>query len=146
MADPLSITASVLAVLTATIQSAQFVVTTIDAIKSVPDTVRDVRNELAALDEVLRHLQQLPVSAAQNTTQGLLASLSIMRSLENCEGACKRFGEWLNHEMRHSTEDKTSKIDRSRVALLGLKTINAFRGHLDSCKLTLLLALATVTM
>ncbi|KAF1828070.1 hypothetical protein BDW02DRAFT_635403 [Decorospora gaudefroyi] len=146
MVDPLGITASVLAVVTATIQSAQFVVTTIDNIKSVPDTVQDVRNELAALDDVLHHLHKLPVLVTQTTTQGLLASPSITRSLKNCEGACKGFGEWLSHTMRHSTEDKTSKIDRSRVALFGLRKIDAFRGHLDSCKVTLQLALTTVTM
>lgn len=146
MADPLSITASVLAVVTATIQSAQFVVTTIDNIKSVPDTVKDIRNELTALNLILQHLQQRMVLAAQNTTESLLAGPIITRSLENCEGACKRFSEWLNRSMRHSTEDKLSKVDRSKIAIFGQKRIDAFRGQLDNYKATLQLALTTVVI
>ncbi|KAH7556747.1 hypothetical protein BM1_06181 [Bipolaris maydis] len=146
MADPLSMTASVLAVVTATIQSVQFVVTTIDNIESVPETVKEIRNELTALKLILQHLQQRPVSAAQNTAQGLLASPIITRSLENCEGACKRFGEWLNRTMRHSTEDKISKVDRSKIAIFGRRKIDAFRGQLDNYKATLQLALTTVVM
>lgn len=54
--DPLSITASVVSITTAALQSAQFLVKTIDNVKDAPGTIKDISADLRAIESVLQDL------------------------------------------------------------------------------------------
>ena len=59
MADPLSVTASVVGITTAALQSVQCLARTIGDIKDVPDTIKSIRADLQAVEPILRNLNEV---------------------------------------------------------------------------------------
>ncbi len=70
MADPLSITASVVGITTAALQTIQFLSQTIDNVKDVPSTIKSIRADLQAVEPALRNLQ----TALQANDQQIILS------------------------------------------------------------------------
>ena len=142
MADGLSIVGSVVGIATAVVQSIQFLIATIDNIKDAPDTIRNIKLDLQAVEPVLRNLS----TAAQSDGTQITLSAEVRSATENCSRACTAFQSLLDHWMRHSTEGKTFWMDRWRVGLFGQEKIKTFKGQLNDCKSTLTVALSTSTM
>ncbi|RYN76416.1 hypothetical protein AA0119_g13577 [Alternaria tenuissima] len=140
--DPLSITASVVGITTAALQSVQFLAKTIDNVKDAPDTVRSVGTDLQAVEPVLQNLDK----ALQDGTSQIVLSNEIKYAVDNCDRACRSFQSQVEHWMKHSTEDKMFWMDRWKVGLFGLERIKTFRGQLSDCKGTLSMALSTATI
>ena len=69
MADPLSVTASVVGITTAALQSVQFLAKTIDTIKDVPDTIKSIRADPSGSRACSSSLEQ-------SATRGCLANRS----------------------------------------------------------------------
>jgi hypothetical protein len=142
MADLLSVTASVVGITTAALQSVQFLAKTISDIKDVPDTIKSIRADLQAVEPILRNLSK----ALQGDDSQIAHSDQIKSAVENCDRACTTFKSLLDHWMRHSTKENTFWIDRWRVGLFGQERIRSFKGQLSDCKGTLSVALSTGTM
>lgn len=145
MTDPLSITASVVAITTAAIGSVKVLYTTIDDIKHVPTALGNIRSDLQAVEPVL---QELRTQLEREDSQVLLID-DIKGAVENCNSACSTFRKVLDHWMRHATKYKTSWAewtDRVRVGTFEQGTINVFKGRLNDCKSTLIVALNTSTV
>ena len=141
MADPLSITASVLGVTTAALQSVQYLVSKIDNVKSVPEAISNVKSDLQAVQPVLKQLEQSEQSGGHKT----LLIDEIKPAVQNCGRACDAFQKQLDHWMRHSSADKTFWADRFRVALFGQERTQALRAQLNDCKLTITVAMSSAT-
>tara|TARA_R110002003_G_scaffold1184_5_gene22604 strand:- start:11063 stop:11626 length:564 start_codon:yes stop_codon:yes gene_type:complete len=140
--DPLTITASVVGITTAALQSVQFLVQTIDKIKEAPDTIKGVSTDLRVIQPVLQSL----IRIVQDSPSEIVLSEQIKHAVENCERACGTFHSQVKHWREHSTEDKMFWIDRWKVGLFGLERIKTFRGQLSDCKGTLSVALSTAIM
>jgi hypothetical protein len=140
--DPLSITAAVVGITTAALQSVQFLVQTIDNIKEAPDTIKGVNTDLRVVQPVLQSL----ISTVQHSSSEIVLSKQIEHAVANCERACRTFQLQVEHWMKHSTEDKMFWMDRWKVGLFGLERIKTFRAQLSDCKGTLSIALSTATM
>ncbi|KAI9807905.1 MAG: hypothetical protein M1825_005211 [Sarcosagium campestre] len=140
--DPLTITASVVNITTAALQTVQFLAETIDNIKGMPETIRGISADLRAVEPVLQNLN----SALQNDSSQIILSDQIKPAVENCNRACMAFRSQIDHWMRHSTEDKTFWMDRWKIGMFGQERINTFKGQLRDCKGTLSVALSTATM
>lgn len=141
MSDPLSITASVVGLTTAALQSVQFLVQTIDNVKGAPEILKGVTTDLRVIQPVLQNL----IGSAQGAEQ-IVLSEQIKHAVENCERACGTFRSQVEHWMEHSTQDKMFWVDRWKVGLFGLERIKTFRGQLNDCKGTLSVALSTATV
>ncbi|KAH8889899.1 hypothetical protein GQ53DRAFT_842471 [Thozetella sp. PMI_491] len=139
MADGLSIVASVAGTATATLQSIRFLSKSITNIKDAPDTIRNIRNDLQAIEHVLCSLTVAPQSDISQ-----LDSEEIRFAIQNCGRACKEFGTLLQRWV-HSEDEKIFWQDRWRVGLFGLERIKALNGQLSNCKGTLTVALTTAT-
>ena len=140
--DPLSITASIVSITTAAIQSVQFLTKTIDNIKEAPNTVKDINTDLRAVQPVLKNLDKV----LQDGSEQIVLSDQIGYAVENCDRACRAFQSQVERWMKHSKEDKLFWMDRWKVGLFGLQRIKTFRGQLSDCKGTLSVALSTATM
>jgi hypothetical protein len=81
--DPLSITASVVGITTAALQSAQFLVKTIDNIKDAPGTIKDLSADLRVVESVLRELN----ANVQDDSLQIIRSSQIGPAVENCDRA-----------------------------------------------------------
>ena len=142
MADGLSVAASVVGIATAAIQTVQFLSTTIDNIKDAPETIRNIKLDLQAVELALRNLDM----AYKGDESRTILSAEVKTAVDNCTRTCTAFQTLLSHWMRHSTEDKTFWMDRWRVGLVGQERIKTFTGQLNDCKSTLTVALSTTTM
>ena len=142
MSDLLGVTASVVAVTTASIASVKFLYTTIGDIKDAPTALGNIRSDLEAVEPLL---QQLRTETEKEDSQVLLTD-AIKGAVENCSSACSTFQEKLDHWTRHATKQKGFWTDwayRARVGVFEQGTIRVFKGRLNDCKSTLSVALNT---
>lgn len=84
MADPLSIAAGIIAVITATIQSSTALYHTIESFKNYPQRVRELLKQILSLTKILESLREL---SEQDESVG--APLEV--PLRECGAACARF-------------------------------------------------------
>jgi hypothetical protein len=140
--DPLSITASVVGITTAALQSAQFLVKTIDNVKDAPHTINEISTDLRVVESVLQDLN----TKAQDGSLQIIQSSQIGPAVENCDRACKAFQLQIERWMKHSKEDKIFWISRWKIGLFGPDRIKTFKGQLGDCKGTLNIALTTATL
>lgn len=140
--DPLSITASVVGITTAALQSAHFLAKTIDNIKGAPSAVKDISADLRAVEPVLQNLKD----ALQDGSSQITLGDQIRPAVENCDRACKAFQSQVEHWLKHSKEDKLFWISRWKIGLFGQERIKTFKGQLSDCKGTLSVSLSTATL
>lgn len=140
--DPLSITASIVGITTAALQSVQFLVHTIDGVKGAPDIIEGVSADLRAIQPVLQSL----LRNAQDSSSQIVPSEQIKHAVENCERTCRTFQAQVEQWMKNANEDGMFWVDRWKVGLSGLERVKTFRGQLSDCKCTLSVALSTATM
>ena len=88
MADPLSVAAGIIAVITATIQSSVALYDTIESFKTYPKRVHDLLNQILSLKKILSSLREL---SQQDEKVG--APLEI--PLKECEATCNQFRKIL---------------------------------------------------
>ncbi|KAF7535317.1 hypothetical protein G7Z17_g13225 [Cylindrodendrum hubeiense] len=129
MADPLSITASVVGIVGAAFQGVQLLSNTIDNIRNAPEAVQNIRDELQLVKPLLTQLD----SAINEQRSGLILGQEINLALENCHRVCTKFNESLNHWMRHSTDQKISMIDNVKIGFLRQDQIRTLKGQLNGC-------------
>ncbi|KAF2498658.1 hypothetical protein BU16DRAFT_615678 [Lophium mytilinum] len=140
--DPLSVTASVIAVTTTALQGTQFLAKTIDNIRGAAGTVRDISADLRAVESVLQDLNV----AIQGDSLQVIQSNQIGPAVENCDRACKAFQLQIESWMKHSKKDKIFWISRWKIGLFGPERIKTFKGQLSDCKSTLSVALSTAAL
>lgn len=101
MSDPLSITAGIIAIVTATIQSTSALYDTIESFKAYPKRVGELKNQLSALANVLRSLGDL--AQHDDTICALLEA-----PLKQCCMACEDFRTLLEDCRRNARDGKPS--------------------------------------
>jgi len=140
--DPLSITASVVGITTAALQSAQFLVKTINNVKDVPYTIKEISIDLRAVESVLQDLN----AKAQDGSLQIIQISQIGPAVESCDRACKAFQSQIERWIKNSKEDKIFWISRWKIGLFGPDRIKTFKVQLNDCKGTLNIALTTATL
>lgn len=134
--------ASLVGIAAAALQSVQFLCTTIDNVKSAPDTIRKIKVDLQSVEPVLHNLD----TACRSDGTQIVLRPEVKSAVENCGRACKEFGVLIGHWMRHSSEDKTFWVDRWRVGIFGQERIKTLKGQLNDCKSILSVSLSTASM
>ena len=140
MTDPLSISASVIAITSAAVGTVKFLHTTIGDIKGVPAALENLRSDLKAIEPVL---QRLYTGLESEDSQVFLID-DIKSAIEDCNSACSIFHKSLDHWMRHAIKYQAfwaDWTDRLRIGIFEQGTINVFKGRLNDCKSTLIVSL-----
>lgn len=140
-AGPLSIAAGVLAVVTAAIQSTEYLINTINGIKDAPEVISNINEDLNALHIALKQLS----GAIQNSQSKIVGSEGIRKALETCSRACDSFARLLSKWTEDTAGDKISLWTRIKVHF-GEDRIAGFREQLRDTKLTLIVSLGTATV
>lgn len=138
MSDPLSITAGVLALTLFAFNSSTGLYQLVDSFRSNQRTVRELREELEALNDVLRSLQETVAS-----TDIDLAALKL--PLFRCGKACKDFEAIIIGCTAHSTGTRTSFRDWAKIKYMG-DDIAGFKNMLAGYKSTISIALGNANM
>ena len=143
MAEPLSITASVIAVATLAYSSTQTLYQAIYAIHDAPEAFAHLMTDIETLHDTIHSLQQ---EIKKRDTDGTLSDAQnsnlreIKPTLEACRTACDAFKSKIDKIMRHSKDGQTSMRDRLKLQFQE-KEIRAFQARLASYKSTLAIAL-----
>ncbi|KAK3347292.1 hypothetical protein B0T25DRAFT_554102 [Lasiosphaeria hispida] len=135
MADPISLSSGVVALMTFTLQSSVVLYKAIDSYRSHPKNVRDLKDELEALAGVLQALSE----TAEKHKEIDLTALKL--PLLRCGKACHEFEEALAKCSSRSGGLKTSFRDWAKLKYMG-DGIDEFRRMLAGYKATIVIALA----
>lgn len=135
MADPLSITASVLAVVTAAVQSARSLYETVKRYKGRDKTLRRLENELEDLTKILDMLTQV--------TNADPSMLSLLRGpINRCNQVCREFEQSMK---AFSGKSKTGIRDWAKMEFMR-GDINDFIDTIAGYKSTISVGVGTITM
>ncbi|KAH7308612.1 hypothetical protein B0I35DRAFT_98946 [Stachybotrys elegans] len=138
MADPLSITSGVIAIVTFTIQSSTALYHAIESFKTYPKRVAELKTQLWALIDVLKSLEAL--SREDVTACRLLES-----PLKQCGKACQEFKCLLEECRRSSTSGRLSLSEWMRLRYRNGDIIT-FMESIESYKSTISIAIADTNL
>jgi len=139
MADPVSLSSGLLALITFASKSSIVLYRSIESYRSHPKNVRDLKEELEAIGGVLQGLSE---TAEQNHDIDLSAlKLPLLR----CGKACREFEEALAKCSSRSGGSKSSFRDWAKLKYLG-DGIDEFRRTLASYKSTITIALGYINL
>lgn len=135
MAEPLSITASVLAVITTAVQSTKSLYETIKRFKDRNKTLRRLQEELEDLARILDSLAQVT-----NAEASMLVLLQ--GPIDRCSQVCREFEQSME---AFSQKSKTGFRDWTRMEFMR-GDINEFIDIIAGYKSTISVGLGTITM
>ena len=138
MADPISLSSGLLALALFAFQSSKTLFDTFNSFQNNPRTVRELKEELAALSGVLESLHE----TLKHNESSLLA---LKLPLLSCGKACVEFEKIVAKCTAHSQKSKTSFRDRARLNYWG-KDIAGFQSLIAGYKSTIMIALADANM
>ncbi|KUL88231.1 hypothetical protein ZTR_03996 [Talaromyces verruculosus] len=119
MADPLSITASVIAVASLAYSSSRVLFETISGIQDAPETLDHLRTDVGILYETIHHLHQWLAGGERTDATLSQAQKSnlceIEPSLVACRIACDAFKAKIDRLLRHSMDGRVSLLDKIKT-------------------------------
>ncbi|KAH7379022.1 hypothetical protein BKA64DRAFT_557831, partial [Cadophora sp. MPI-SDFR-AT-0126] len=112
MADPLSTASGILAIATFAFQSSRALYRTVGSIQHSPSSIRQLKEELEALNGALKSLLELGTNAD--------IDLTVLRiPLLRCGKACEDFEALIIECLAHSDGSKTSFRDWAKLKYMG---------------------------
>ncbi|KAL2845936.1 hypothetical protein BJY01DRAFT_213790 [Aspergillus pseudoustus] len=138
MAEALGAASAITTFVTLAFQATVVLYQTVKSIGSRERIIRELREELHDLTEVLQTLNEL----AGYTDIDLTA---LEGPLERCAGACKDFNVLVVECTQHSSEERYSKRDWLKIQYMG-EDISGFKNMLAGYKSTITIALAYVNL
>lgn len=138
MPDPVSAASGILTLVVFTFQSSKFLYETVSSFQSNQRTVRELRQELEALNDVLESLRQ-----TAETTDIDFASLGL--PLRHCGRACEDFKGVIDKCTEHSSGSRTSFRDWAKLRYMGAD-ITGFTNMLAGYKSTIIIALGDANL
>jgi Fungal N-terminal domain of STAND proteins len=138
MAEAIGVTASLIGIATFAFQLSKEVYDLVDGIHKAPQTIRELKSELVALDPILNSIQQL-------VTSNVSKFEDIRYPLYQCGMVCFHLRSLIRQCTEHSASGTRSARDWVKMQYKG-KTIDGYKGQLASYKATIGIALSTFTL
>ena len=144
--DPLSVTASVIAVATAALQSARALYDVVDGLVDAPNSVSRSKSLLSQTQTTLGTLAQtLGANSASIAVGSVLKDIELSKTLESTKSFCQAFAASMTRFTSHSMDSHFSKRDRFVVYFNELK-ISRLNRDLASCQRTVIMVLSSITL
>lgn len=138
MADPIGIASGLVALATFAFHSSVSLYKAVESFQTNTKIIRDLKEELEALDGVLRSLQQV---AADNSADLTGLNLPLFR----CGKACREFEAVIIKCTAHSGGSRTSFRDWAKLKYMG-NDIAGFKNMLAGYKSTIRIALGDANL
>jgi hypothetical protein len=141
MTDPISVTASIIAVAGLAYSSSKALYDLISTIQDAPQVFQDLNQYIAALGQILEALKTNLDGRGTRLSKGQIACLQeAIPTLEGCDLACKDFKTKMEGLTTHSQDGRRSFRDSIKLHFQN-KSIADFRMRLAGWKESLALAL-----
>ena len=138
MADPISTASGVLALATFAFQSSVLLYKAVASFQSSQRNVRELKEELEALQGALEALQETAATTDVDLTM-------LQLPLHRCGKACEDFQVVIAKCSAHSSKSKTSFRDWAKLRYMG-DDIVGFKNMLAGYKSTIIIALGDANM
>lgn len=138
MADPVGVTSALLGIATFAFQISKEVYNLVDSIQKAPQTIRDLKSELVALDPILISIRTVVTSDASKLED-------IRHPLHQCGMVCFHLRSLIQQCTGKSADGTRSARVWLKMQYKG-KTIDGYRGQLASYKATIGIALNLFTL
>ncbi|KAK4173757.1 hypothetical protein QBC36DRAFT_335096 [Triangularia setosa] len=143
--DPLSVTASVLALATAALQSTKALYDLVDGLVDAPRSVSHCKSLLSQTQTTLGTLARtLKTNCAPDTVNSVLKEIELNRVLESTMSICQGFTAAMTKVTSHSTDSRFSKRDRLVIYFKDTK-ISKLNTDLADCQRTITMVLSSIT-
>lgn len=138
MADPLSITSGVVALITFGLQASKVLQTTINSLQNRTKTVRDLRNDVLALYAALEELNDVVGDGSSEFDR-------LRLPLYSCGTLCNDFNTLLVKCTQRTTDSRASLRDWTKLQFRG-SDIDEFRTTLAGYKSTIQIAIGAMNL
>ena len=147
MADPVGLTASIIAIAGLACQSGKTLYELLNSIQNTPRTLQALNEDLSAIQHLLKSIKSAMEDSSDNSfSNGVKKCLEEAKpALTGCGKACDEFAEKIGKIMSHSDENRTSRRDRIKLQFQE-KDILAFRYRIGSYKAMLNIALGLASL
>ena len=136
--DPFGVSSGVLTLVVSALESIKVLHRTISSFRNNQRTVRELREELEALNEVLETLQEM---ASHTDVDFAMLRIPLFR----CGQACNVVEAMIVNCAAHSGGSKTSFREWAKLRYMG-NDIDGFKKMLSEYKFTFMIALANANM
>ncbi|RYP46383.1 hypothetical protein DL768_007400 [Monosporascus sp. mg162] len=145
--DPLSVTASVIAVSTLALQSCKAAYNLVDGLAEAPQAIARSKASLAETQKTLGALQQTLKAgpAPDSELDAVLRIIDLNETLMSAKRLCDEYTAAITRFTSHSTEGQFSKRDRVIVNFQESK-MNKFSKELGDCQRTMSMVLASINL
>jgi hypothetical protein len=144
MADPLSITASIVGVVGPALHATRQLLQDLQQLKDAPKTVKRLVDDVHSINITLELLQ-----GVEKREWGLLGARVAEKAeatISSSTQACKLFRADLQKWTRHSEDGKLVWLDRANVGFFKKDQVKAMSEQLQSCKLAINLIVGVATL
>lgn len=135
MADPLSITASVVGLTVPALHGTRLLLDDLQQLKDAPKTVKRLVEDVRSVDTALELVKG--VGDREWELLGAGVAEQSKTTITSCTQACNLFRADLQRWTRHSDDGKLAWQDRASVGFFKQGQIKAMSEQLSNCKLTI---------
>jgi len=144
MADPLSVSASIVGIVVPALHGARLLLEDIHQIRGAPKAVIGLKDELRLFEVALQSLQA--VEQLEWESLGSTIADQAKLALGTCSGACSLFRDDLLHWTKHSDEGTLSWRDRVNVGFFKQHRVQALSDQLSNCYRTINFVVSIATL
>jgi len=144
MADPLSITASVVGIIAPALHATRLLLADLQQLKDAPKTIKHLVEDVRSVDAALELLQSV-----EKREWGLLGAgvaEQAETTISSSTQACNIFRADLKKWTGHSEDGKLAWLDRANVGFFKKDQVKAMSEQLQSCKLAINLIVGVATL
>jgi hypothetical protein len=135
MADPLSITASVVGIVVPALHATRLLLDDLQQLKDAPKTVKRLVEDVRSVDTALELLQS--IEEREWSLLGADVAKQSKTTISSSTQACNLFRADLQKWTRHSEDGNLAWLDRANVGFFKKDQVKAMAEQLQSCKLAI---------
>lgn len=145
--DPLSVTASVIAIATFALQSSMAAYDFVSGLAEAPQAIARSKASLHETQKTLGALQQMLTTAPElsNAVEAVLQTIKLDETLKTMKTLCDRFIDTITNFTSHSTAGRFSKRDRFAVIMNESKIVE-FNEELGNCQRTVSMVIVSINL
>ncbi|KAJ5664070.1 hypothetical protein N7507_004801 [Penicillium longicatenatum] len=142
MADPLSITASIVGIVGPALHGVRLLAADLKQIKDAPENVAALRESIGSVERSLVSLD----SVGDETWESLGVTENTKSTIKICGETCDEFRLDLQRWTKHSKHDSLSLLDRSKIGFWKQHHIESMEKKLLNCQVTITEVVSIATL
>ncbi|KAJ5727780.1 hypothetical protein N7493_005600 [Penicillium malachiteum] len=142
MADPLSMTASIVGVVGPALHGIRLLAKDLEKIKDAPKSIAALKERISSVERALVTLEKID----DKEWEALGVSEDAKLTIKRCGDSCEAFSQELKRWTRHSQGDSLNLLDRSKIGFWKQHHITSMEKELQYCQsiITQVVSIATL--